>query len=453
MTLKKYIYTLFWVLLISAPIAAQQKNNADQMTKRAKNYVFQQKDKIGKTDKTLNLKLTKMYATDRTIKIVYTKGNTNFTSLFPEMTEGKFKTEAQENRYVARTYCIWRVATDALASPSLSSVIRGDVYTWLVDVVGPEGGEPLYSFDFKTQAVRNAILLCNGKMPTDFKAYLSKSLVERALQSLLKDVYLPHDSAGFCNVVLKNQKLSVEMLTTHRGYSIMKENNGEGARTAWLGSFMRLSKSKRYFKDLLDVIKVRQLAVEIKVRDIINRTDSSMFMIYPQEILDYAKKPTVSEEQIEGYIIGKLGGKKQERENRGWFISQYGPNRTTLTAAAAPTVSKSSKVYEVVEEMPSFPGGKPAIAAYIAKTVKYPGPCLDNKIQGRVVCRFTVTKEGTVKDIVVTKSVDPLLDKEAIRVISLMPKWIPGKHNGARVDAKYTLPVTFRLTQTADEDN
>ena len=453
MTLKKYIYTLFWVLLISAPIAAQQKNNADQMTKRAKNYVFQQKDKIGKTDKTLNLKLTKMYATDRTIKIVYTKGNTNYTSLFPEMTEGKFKTEAQENRYVARTYCIWRVATDALASPSLSSVIRGDVYTWLVDVVGPEGGEPLYSFDFKTQAVRNAILLCNGKMPTDFKAYLSKSLVERALQSLLKDVYLPHDSAGFCNVVLKNQKLSVEMLTTHRGYSIMKENNGEGARTAWLGSFMRLSKSKRYFKDLLDVIKVRQLAVEIKVRDIINRTDSSMFMIYPQEILDYAKKPTVSEEQIEGYIIGKLGGKKQERENRGWFISQYGPNRTTLTAAAAPTVSKSSKVYEVVEEMPSFPGGKPAIAAYIAKTVKYPGPCLDNKIQGRVVCRFTVTKEGTVKDIVVTKSVDPLLDKEAIRVISLMPRWIPGKHNGARVDAKYTLPVTFRLTQTADEDN
>ena len=113
MTFKKYIYTLFWVLLISAPIAAQQKNNADQMTKRAKNYVFQQKDKIGKTDKTLNLKLTKMYATDRTIKIVYTKGNTNFTSLFPEMTEGKFKTEAQENRYVARTYCIWRVATDA----------------------------------------------------------------------------------------------------------------------------------------------------------------------------------------------------------------------------------------------------------------------------------------------------------------------------------------------------
>ena len=293
-------------------------------------------------------------------------------------------------------------------------------------------------------------MLCGGKMPTDFKAYLSKTLVERALQSLLKDVYLPHDSAGFCNVLLKNQKLSVEMLTTHRCYPLLKENNGEAARTAWLGSFMRLSKSKRYFNDLCDIIKVRQVAVEIKLRDINNRADSTMFMIYPQEILDYAKKPVVSEAQIEAYLIGKLGGKKQERENRGWFISKYGPNKTTLTAAVAP--SKSNKVYEVVEEMPSYPGGKPAIAAYIAKTVKYPGPCLDKKIEGRVVCRFTVTRDGTVKDIVVTKSVDPLLDKEAVRVISLMPKWIPGKHNGARVDAKYTLPVTFRLTPSV-EDN
>ena len=77
---------------------------------------------------------------------------------------------------------------------------------------------------------------------------------------------------------------------------------------------------------------------------------------------------------------------------------------------------------------------------------------MDNKIQGRVVCRFTVTRDGHVKDVIVTKSVDPLLDKEAVRVISLMPKWIPGKHKGARVDAKYTLPVTFRLTASADEN-
>ena len=449
MTFKKYFYTLFWILLICTPIAAQQKK-ADQMTKRAKAYVFQQKDKIGKTDKLLNLKLTKMYATDRTVKMVYTKSNSNFVSMFPEITEGRFKTEAQENRYVARNYCIWRVANDALASPSLSSVIRDDVYTWFVDVVGPEGGEPLYSFDFKTQAVRNAIMLCGGKMPADFKNYLSKTIVERALQSLLKDVYIAHDSAGFCNADLKNQKLSVDLLTTHRGYPLMKANGGEASRIAWLGSFMRLSKSKRYFNDLCDIIKVRQIEVEIKLRDIINPLDSAMFMIYPSEILEYAKNPAVSETQIEGYLIGKLGGQKQPRERRGWFISQYGPRKPANLVAAAAS-SKSKRVYEVVEEMPSFPGGKPAIIAYIAGAVKYPGPCIDNKVEGRVVCRFTITRDGIVKDVAVTKSVDPLLDKEAVRVISAMPKWIPAKHNGERVDAKYSLPVTFRLTN--DEDN
>ena len=69
MKFNNFFYTLFSVLLICTPMVAQQ-NNADQMTRRAKNYVFQQKDKIGKMDKVLNLKLTKMYATDRTIKVV-----------------------------------------------------------------------------------------------------------------------------------------------------------------------------------------------------------------------------------------------------------------------------------------------------------------------------------------------------------------------------------------------
>lgn len=450
MTFKKYFYAFFSALLISAPIAAQ-KNDGDQMTKKAKYYVSKQKENIGKRDDVLKMKLTKMYATDRTIKVVYSKVTNNFASYFPELTEGRFKTEAQENRHVARHYCIWKVAKDALSSPSLASVIRDDVYTWFVDVAGPEGGEPLYSFDFKTQAVRNAIDLCGGKMPDDFKVYLQKTLIERALQSLLKDVYLPHDSAGFCNVDLKNQKLSVDLLTTHHCYPQLKSNNGEAARTIWLGSFMKHCKSKRYFQDLCDIIKVRQISVEVKLRDISNKNDSAMFKIYPTEILDYAKNPTISETQIEGYVVGRLGGHKQSADNRGKFIAQYGPNSSYVTASAAP--SKSKRVYEVAEEMPSYPGGKQAIASYLARAVKYPGPCVDEKIEGRVVCRFTITKEGQLKDIVVTKSVDPLLDREAIRVLSLMPKWIPAKHNGERVDSKYQLPIVFSLSGTQQRNN
>lgn len=444
MTFKKYFYTLFSVLLISAPLFAQRVGE-DQLMKRAKLYVSQQKDKIGKKDRVIDLKLAKMYATDRVIKVVYTKENTAFQTLFPLQTEGRFKTEAQENRFVVREYMIWKAATDALASASFASVVRNDLYTWLVDVVGPDGTE-LYNFDFKTLSVRNAIDLCGGKMPTDFRDYLGKTLIERALHSLLKDVYLPHDSAGFCNVDLQYQRLTVDLLTTHNGYSVMKEHSGEAARNAWLGSFMKTSKSKRYFKDLCDIIKVRQISVEIKLRDVSDLQDSAMFKIYPTDILEFASKPAIAD--VESYIIGKLGGKKQTAEGRGKFIAQYGPNKTILTAAVAP--SKSKRIYEVAEEMPSYPGGKQGIADYMARAVKYPGPCVDQRIEGRVVCRFTITKEGNLKDIVVTQSVDPLLDREAVRVLSLMPKWIPAKHNGERVDSKYSLPVTFRLTsQTA----
>lgn len=443
MTLKKYILALFSVIFITVPLLAQP-NSEEQMTKKAKSYVALQKGKIGKMDNVLNLKLTKMYATDRVVKVVYTKENAKFTSIFPEMTDGKFKTEAQENRYVAREYCIWKVASDAATNASLSGVIKNDVYTWLVDVMGPEGEEPLYSFDFKTLAVRNALELCGGKMPADFKSYLNKTLVERALHSLLKEVYLPHDSAGFCNTELKNQILSVNLLTTHIGYSIMKEHNGEVARMAWLGSFMNMSKSKRYFKDLCDIIKVRQLSVEIKICDVTNFADSSMFKIYPTEILDFVAKPAIAD--IESFIIGKLGGKKQNVEDRGKFIAYYGSKKASNASSTA-AASKSKRVYEVVEEMPSFPGGQQAITAYLERYIRYPEVCVDERIQGRVICRFTVTKDGHVRDVIVTKSVHPLLDKEAVRVVSLMPKWYPAMHNGERVDSKYTIPVTFRLTK------
>ena len=106
---------------------------------------------------------------------------------------------------------------------------------------------------------------------------------------------------------------------------------------------------------------------------------------------------------------------------------------------------EENKVFEVVEQMPSFPGGMAALMAYLQKSIKYPPVAEENGIQGRVVCTFVVERDGSVTDVRVAKSVDPSLDKEAVRVVSAMPKWIPGKQNGQSVRVKYTLPVTFRL--------
>jgi len=106
---------------------------------------------------------------------------------------------------------------------------------------------------------------------------------------------------------------------------------------------------------------------------------------------------------------------------------------------------EENKVFDVVEQMPSFPGGMAALMAYLQKSIKYPPVAEENGIQGRVVCTFVVERDGSVTDVRVAKSVDPSLDKEAVRVVSALPKWIPGKQNGQSVRVKYTLPVTFRL--------
>ena len=96
------------------------------------------------------------------------------------------------------------------------------------------------------------------------------------------------------------------------------------------------------------------------------------------------------------------------------------------------------KVFDVVEQMPQFPGGDAAL-------FEYPTIAEENGVQGRVIVTFVVERDGSITDVKVVKSVDPSLDKEASRVVAGMPKWIPGKQNGSAVRVKYTVPVTFRL--------
>lgn len=106
---------------------------------------------------------------------------------------------------------------------------------------------------------------------------------------------------------------------------------------------------------------------------------------------------------------------------------------------------EENKVFDVVEQMPSFPGGNAAMMNYLSQNIKYPVIAEENGIQGRVIVQFVVGKDGHISDVRVAKSVDPSLDKEAVRVVKGMPRWIPGKQNGQAVTVRYTLPVTFRL--------
>lgn len=106
---------------------------------------------------------------------------------------------------------------------------------------------------------------------------------------------------------------------------------------------------------------------------------------------------------------------------------------------------KKEEVFAHVEQMPKFPGGDAELYKFISNNLNYPAMAIENNVQGRVVVQFVVTKDGSIGNVKVVRSVDRDLDNEAIRVCKKLPKFIPGKQNGQPVNVWYTLPVTFKL--------
>lgn len=108
-------------------------------------------------------------------------------------------------------------------------------------------------------------------------------------------------------------------------------------------------------------------------------------------------------------------------------------------------VVEETKIFTVVEQMPMFPGGDAALMGYLHDNIHYPTVAAENGVQGRVVVGFVVERDGSITDVNILRSVDPSLDREAMRVVKSMPRWTPGKQNGSAVRVKYQVPVTFRL--------
>jgi len=119
--------------------------------------------------------------------------------------------------------------------------------------------------------------------------------------------------------------------------------------------------------------------------------------------------------------------------------------QTKLAKTAKPVADKDG-VYDVVETPPSFTGGEKALMKFLNENIKYPKSAQENNIQGKVILKFIVDETGKVVEPTVVNKVDPSLDAEAIRVISLMPNWMPGKQKGKNVKVRYFLPISFKLS-------
>ena len=105
------------------------------------------------------------------------------------------------------------------------------------------------------------------------------------------------------------------------------------------------------------------------------------------------------------------------------------------------------KAFEVVEEMPKYPGGIKELMKFMGANVKYPAEAIDKNIQGKVIVQFVIEKDGSASSFKVKRSIDPLLDAEAVRVLKLMPKWTPGKQKGEVVRVRFTIPVNFSIPE------
>ena len=123
-----------------------------------------------------------------------------------------------------------------------------------------------------------------------------------------------------------------------------------------------------------------------------------------------------------------------------------------LTSTAQDKKSTESAVFIQVEEMPEFPGGQQALFQYISQSVRYPSEAHKKGIQGKVYVQFEVDTDGKVTGAKIARGVDSLLDAEALRVVSVMPAWKPGKQEGKPVKVSYTLPITFALQDDSTKE-
>ncbi|MDO4195247.1 MAG: energy transducer TonB [Prevotellaceae bacterium] len=225
------------------------------------------------------------------------------------------------------------------------------------------------------------------------------------------------------------------------GLTLKNIADAEAAKRAAMDQVVELSALEQPEKK---EAKVEQKKVEVEPEKVVEKVKSSIKFTSPEIKKDDEVKPeeemkTQDELMSTKTAIGSFDVKGNDDANGEVLKAKE------VIAQPEPPKEEEHKVFDVVEQMPSFPGGNAALMEYLSKNVKYPVVAQENGVQGRVVVSFVVERDGSITDVKVVRSVDPSLDREAARVVSSMPKWIPGKQNGSTVRVKYNVPVAFRL--------
>ena len=224
------------------------------------------------------------------------------------------------------------------------------------------------------------------------------------------------------------------------GLTIKKAADAEAAKRAAMNQAVELSKLEQPKK-----AEVKQKQVKVEPEKVVEQVKSSIKFTAPVIKKDSEVRPEdelKTQDQImeTKTAIGSFDVKGNDDVN-----GEVLKAKEVIAQPEPPKHEEESKVFDVVEQMPSFPGGNGALLEYLATHVKYPVVAQENGVQGRVIVSFVVERDGSITDVRVVRSVDPSLDREAARVVSSMPRWTPGKQNGSAVRVKYNVPVMFKL--------
>ena len=165
--------------------------------------------------------------------------------------------------------------------------------------------------------------------------------------------------------------------------------------------------------------------------------------------IDNIKEKLDEAEQVEnGVISDDSFAHVSETEKVTLAVKNTAEIGEITAESSAPKKVFKGKVYDLVDEMPSFPGGLEELYKWIDNNVQYPAVAWENGIEGRVILTFIVEKDGSLRDSTVIHSVHPMVDREALRLVGQMPKWNPGKRAGIPVRVRYCLPMKFKIGES-----
>jgi tonB family C-terminal domain len=173
-----------------------------------------------------------------------------------------------------------------------------------------------------------------------------------------------------------------------------------------------------------------------------------LFFSSMTKIGDIKDKFDESEQVENGVIGGDSLAQVSETEKTTPAVKSTTKTGKITAERSAPKKVFKRKVYDLVDEMPSFPGGLEELYKWIDNNVQYPAVARENGIEGRVILKFIVEKDGSLSDSTVIHSVHPMVDREALRLVGQMPKWNPGKRAGIPVRVRYCLPIKFKLGES-----